>query len=72
MYNPITKIPKPQRLKAGYDFAAKQPQFNRFSIETLEYAVVAYQQLMFIKKDLYYLGMAHYVRDLLIAKKVAA
>lgn len=72
MDNPIITIQKPKRLKEGYDYAAKHPQFQNYSCETLEYAVVAYQQRMFIEKDLFYLGMAHYVRDLLIEKQVAA
>lgn len=72
MDNPIITIQKPQRLIAGYDYAAKHPQFRRYSADTLRYAEEAYIRIAFIKQDLYYMGMAHFVRDLLIERMEAA
>ncbi|HWR07781.1 hypothetical protein [Sporomusa sp.] len=62
----------PSRLRAGYQYAAKQPQFCRYSTATLQYAEKAYSKIASLQQDLYYLGMSYYVRDLLIERMEAA
>ena len=62
----------PSRLRAGYQYAAKQPQFRRYSTVTLQYAEAAYSKIASLEQDLYYLGMSYYVRDLLLERMGAA